>query len=137
MIHRVFLFDKPDDNEWKRILFASDIGHLIHVKPNDNPVIAANYDLNSSLSNNRLFQYMCAGLPIISYNDPRMDAIYDEVGCFSIVDTSELTKNLVNVCNHLLNNSKQRVEMGMNAQKAFDENYNWEKQFSKIHKIIV
>ena len=36
----------------------------------------AEYNLNSSLSNNRLFQYMAAGLPIISYNDERLNDIH-------------------------------------------------------------
>ncbi len=132
MHHRTYLFNRPDDNEWRKILLAADIGHLIHIRPDDNPAVAAVYDLNSSLSNNRLFQYMAAGLPIISYIDPRMDVIYNEVDCFSIVDTANLTTNLIRTCNELLNNKDKRLAMGTNANSAFNEKYNWEKQFKKI-----
>jgi glycosyltransferase involved in cell wall biosynthesis len=135
--HQVYLFDRPDDSIWKKILLGSDIGHLIQLKPKDNPSIAANYDLNSSLSNNRLFQYMAAGLPIISYNDLRMDIIYNYADCFCIVDITNFLNDFQIICDDLLNNNEKRNILGINAKKAFNQKYNWENQFSFIYKQII
>ena len=134
--NKVILFDKPNDIEWKKILLASDIGHLIHLRPDDNPKEAASYDLNSSLSNNRLAQYMAAGLPIISYNDPRMDLIYNEIDCFEIVNTETIRLDIQRILYDLSISHTRRLEMGENARKAFECTYNWESQFNKVYKLI-
>ena len=136
MTQRVCLFNRPDDIDWKQILKASDIGHLIHIRPDNNIKIASNYDLNSSLSNNRLFQYMAAGIPIISYNDPRMNAIHNEVNCFCIADIANFRKDLVHICSELMDNTNKRNSMGINAYEAFCDKFNWDKQFYQISKTI-
>src|ERR1017187_10139575 len=55
--HRAFFWDRPSDEVWKKALQGADIGHLIH-GPFPPGRIIRQYNLNSSLSNNRLFQYM-------------------------------------------------------------------------------
>jgi glycosyltransferase involved in cell wall biosynthesis len=138
LANRVYIFNKPSNSEWKKILLASDIGHLIHIRPDEkeDESIAINYDLNSSLSNNRLFQYMAAGLPIISYNDPRMNSIYNEVDCFSIINTLNYIDEFKRVCIDFQKDNKKLLNMGMNARKAYVEKYHWENQFKIINEKI-
>jgi glycosyltransferase involved in cell wall biosynthesis len=135
---RVCLYDRPDDDEWKKFLLGADIGHLIHIRPDekDNPAIAANYDLNSSLSNNRMFQYMAAGLPILSYNDSRMKEIHNTVDCFSVVNISNLKNELLAKINELIKDKNLRNYKGNNANSAYMNIFNWDFQFNKGLKII-
>lgn len=132
LLNRVYIFNRPDDTEWKQILFASDVGHLIHLKATDNKAAQAVYEYNSSLSNNRLYQYMAAGLSILSYNDPRLQLLYNEVDCFYIVDSNDIVQSLKQAFNGICGNHIRRKEMGKNAFKAFKEKYNWENQFFKM-----
>lgn len=136
MQQRVFLFDRPDDVTWKRILLGSDIGHLIHVRPDENIKASDFFDLNSSLSNNRLFQYMAAGLPILSYKDFRMKKIYYEVDCFEQVDVGKLKLSLIEQLLILVNNEELRLMKGENGRLHFMLKYNWESQFKLIHDFI-
>jgi glycosyltransferase involved in cell wall biosynthesis len=133
---RVFLWIQPDDYTWKKALLGADIGHLIHLRP-ESGSIAANYYLNSSLSNNRLFQYMAAGLPIISYNDPRMNLIYNEVDCFKVVDVNNLVESLIKNINGLYENEQDRIRLGKNGREAHLKKYNWEYQFEPVLEKIV
>ena len=136
MTNRVWLFDRPNDVEWKKILLACDIGHLIHVRPDDNSRIAAVYDLNSSLSNNRLFQYMSVGVPILSYSDKRLDKIYQEINCFSVINVENLQESIFEHLIILAGSRYKRIVLGKNATQAFMKEYNWENQFEKVINII-
>jgi glycosyltransferase involved in cell wall biosynthesis len=132
LLDRVFLLDRIQDEEWKRILCGADIGHLVHIRPRDHSGHAEAYDLNSSLSNNRMFQYMAASLPIISYNDTRMAGIYEEVNCFRVVDQRNLVQDIKDAWLQLASNDDLRLEMGRNGRKAHLEKYNWEYQFGPV-----
>jgi glycosyltransferase involved in cell wall biosynthesis len=134
LTNRIFMFDQPDDYIWKKIMLGSDIGHLIHIRPSDklNSNKAKIFDTNSSLSNNRLFQYMAASLPIIAYNDPRMRNIYSEVDCFKIVDTTDLKISLHSILEYLLSQKNQRIKLGSNGKLAYLNKYNWENEFNQI-----
>jgi glycosyltransferase involved in cell wall biosynthesis len=136
MTERVLLFDRPSDEEWKKILLACDLGHLIHVRPYDNPQIAALYDYNSSLSNNRLFQYMSVGVPILSYNDKRLNKIHNEINCFSVINLENLQESIFEHLRILSRDRNRCIVMGNNARQAFLNEYNWENQFHKVVKKI-
>lgn len=128
---RAFLWRRPTDETWKKALRGADIGHLIH-GPFPSGAPSRLYALNSSLSNNRLFQYMAAGLPIVSYDDPRMRAVHDEIPCFRIVRLSNLKSDLRKVLGELADNSTLRQDLGFAARSAHVSNYNWENQFEKV-----
>jgi len=129
--HRIFLWNRPSDNMWKMALAGADIGHLIH-----GPFITASqkrqYDFNSSLSNNRLFQYMAASIPILSYDDPRMSYIHNEVGCFRVARLSNLAEDIENIWRELGSDSALRKRVGSNGRKAHLNKYCWEIDFSPI-----
>jgi glycosyltransferase involved in cell wall biosynthesis len=128
---RAFLWDRPETHIWKRALQGADVGHLIHgpfVDAYDQEI----YELNSSLSNNRLFQYMAAGLPIIAYNDPRMADLYKEVDCFRVADLGTVERDLRTIFDELGTSPDTRRALGTRAREAHLRNYNWENQFAPV-----
>lgn len=129
---KVFVFSSPSDSEWKMFLLGADLGHLIHTDPGDNSYYSAVLKLNSSLSNNRLFQYMAAGLPIISYQDDRLENLYKDVGCFFVLNTNDLENQIIELCCRLKTDERPKEQMSKKGQAAFHNKYNWEYQFSSI-----
>jgi len=132
---RVFLWNRPDDDTWKLALLGSEIGHLVH-GPFPKGRMERQYELNSSLSNNRLFQYMAAGLPIIAYDDLRMSNLYGEVCCFEVARLSELKNDIISAWRTLGGNRTKRLNYGNSARFAQREKYCWEVQFEPILKKI-
>ena len=128
---RAFLWDRPTDEVWKRALTGADIGHLIH-GPFPPGRMTRLYELNSSLSNNRLFQYMAAGLPIISYDDPRMGELYNEVQCFQVARLDKLEADVLKIWKELGGNLCMRQKLGRAGRLAHINKYNWQMQFAPI-----
>lgn len=128
---RALFWDRPNDEIWKMALQGADIGHLIH-GPFPPGSMTQAYELNSSLSNNRLFQYMAAGLPIIAYDDPRMNDLCAEVDCFKIARLENLKTDLHDIINNLGSHPDVRRALGMTAREAHLQKYNWEIQFAPV-----
>jgi glycosyltransferase involved in cell wall biosynthesis len=122
---------RPTDTEWKKALLGADLGHLIHLRAQDG-LHREMYDTNSSLSNNRLFQYMAAGLPIISYDDIRMSQIHSEIDCFFVADTADLKNAFVRILNQFYATPSRGDTMSKAARNAHLEKYHWEHQFSRV-----
>ena len=133
---RAFLWDRTDDTTWKKAIFGADIGHLVHLPPPSQSSHAGAYALNSSLSNYRLFYYMAAGLPIMSYDDSRLNEMHADVECFRVLKTSSLVQDTINTWLLLNNDPVFRKKLGSNAKNAFLAKYNWENQFSPIEQFI-
>lgn len=132
---RAFLWERPSDEVWKQALLGADIGHLVH-GPFAQGRETRQYDLNSSLSNNRLFQYMAAGLPIVSYDDPRMSLIHEEVNCFRVVRLGNLVEDTRRVLLELAVNSTLRESLGRSGRKAHLTTYCWERQFLNVTSLL-
>jgi glycosyltransferase involved in cell wall biosynthesis len=135
MQRRVFLWEWPSDEVWKKALLGADIGHLIH-GPFPPGRMRRAYELNSSLSNYRLFQYMAAGLPIIAYDDPRMDAIYKEVPCFRVLRPDHQAEDIKTLFLELGNKPQLRRLLGAASRNAHETKYCWEKQFNNVIQTV-
>jgi hypothetical protein len=136
LVRRVFLFDRPNDVVWKLALQGADIGHLIHghfTSPN----LRRLFELNSSLSNNRLFQYMAAALPILSYDDPRMDVIHRDVACFRVAESSRLAGSIQSAWKELAGSASLRASLGAAGRRAHLDKYCWEEQFAPVIERIL
>jgi glycosyltransferase involved in cell wall biosynthesis len=118
-----------------RALQGADIGHLVH-----GPFPAGRaqrlYELNSSLSNYRLFQYMAAGLPILSYEDPRMAQLYEDVRCFRVARLTHLVEDIGAGVRELGRVPATRRELGRAARRAFVTHFNWEHQFAPVLQML-
>jgi glycosyltransferase involved in cell wall biosynthesis len=133
MEKRVFMYGFVEDVIYEKILSASDLGHMIHLEPLNDKKLLDNYKLNSSLSNNRLFQYIAAGLPIISYNDERLNEIHNELGTLFIVDKNSLINSLKYIFNFIVTEKFDTSESSQKLKTLFKDKYNWENQFKKLN----
>ena len=133
--NRVFLWKGPDDETWKNALFGADIGHLIHEKPYKGSPEADIFRLNSSLSNNRIFYYMAAALPILSYEDDRLTDLHRSVDCFQVVSPDDIN-DIKNKWISLSENNNLYDEQSLNSFKAYKTEFSWQIQFSKVRSQI-
>jgi glycosyltransferase involved in cell wall biosynthesis len=133
---RAFLWDRASNEIWKKALQGADIGHLIHGPFPPGPMTRL-FEQNSSLSNLRLFLYMAAGLPIISYDDGRMQEIYDEVPCFHVVRLDNLQQDVLTAWRELGNDEARRKSLGDAGRQAHLEKYYWELQFRPVLDAIL
>jgi hypothetical protein len=132
---RVTIVKSPSDDVWKLCLRGADVGHMIHFRPDDGYSQQA-YDLNSTLSNNRLFQYMAAGLPILVNEDARLDSIMEQVPSFISIRQAFSLADLKAVLKNIVWDFARRRSLGMAGRLAHQKTYNWEHQFEPVYNAI-
>ena len=74
---------------------------------------------------NKLFNYMNAGLPVLSVDFPEMKQIIVEEEC-GILIYDQSVKSIIDAIESLLANPENMRKMGENGQKAVRERYSWE-----------
>lgn len=80
-----------------------------------------------SLGNNKIFEYMAAGIPIITTDFVLWKEIIDKYQCGICVNPHNI-QEISNAIQYLLDNPKKCREMGENGRKAVTEYYNWSSQ---------
>lgn len=78
-----------------------------------------------TLGNQKIFEYMMAGIPIITSHLRLWEQLVKENDCGLVVEPSEV-KTISDAINFLVNNPKEAKRLGDNAHKAVKEKYNWE-----------
>lgn len=73
---------------------------------------------------NKMFEYMSAGLPIITSNYPLWKDIVEGSGCGICVNPLD-PNEIAQAINYIIMNSKEAESMGQNGKKAVLEKYNW------------
>jgi glycosyltransferase involved in cell wall biosynthesis len=132
---RAFFWDRPSDEVWKKALRGADVGHMIH-GPFPSGRWARLSEYNTSLSNYRLYQYMAAGLPILAFDDPRMETAYSEVPCFRVARWANLSCDLTTHIRELAGDPTLRERLGRAGRAAHMERYNWPVQFAPVRDAI-
>jgi glycosyltransferase involved in cell wall biosynthesis len=74
---------------------------------------------------NKLFNYMNAGLPVLSVDFPEMRQIIFEEHCGILIQNQSVGA-IVDGIKVLLSNSENLKQMGENGQRAIRERYSWE-----------
>jgi len=88
---------------------------------------------------NKMFEYMSAGLPIITSNFPMWKEVVEGNQCGICVDPLD-SKAIASAINYILENPKEAQEMGENGLRAVNEKYNWaaeEKTLFKLYKEVL
>lgn len=83
---------------------------------------------------NKMFEYMSAGIPIITSNFPLWREIVEgaECGlCIDPLDPSAIAKAI----EYLIDHSDEAEQMGKNGRLAVEEKYNWRIEEQKIFKL--
>lgn len=79
------------------------------------------------LATNKLFEYMAAGLPVVSTDIPFWRAIVEETQCGIVVDGADAVQ-LADAVRWLLEHPAEAEAMGERAKRAAEERYDWKSE---------
>jgi len=82
----------------------------------------------------KMFEYMAAGLPVISSDIKLWKDIVEETNCGICVNPRE-PKEIADAIKYIIDNPKEAEQMGMNGKKAVIEKYNWGIEERKLFKL--
>ncbi len=88
---------------------------------------------------NKMFEYMSAGLPIVTSNFPLWKEIVKGNNCGICVNPLD-PKEIAKAINYIISNPKEAEQMGKNGKKAVVEKYNWgieEEKLLEVYKEIL
>lgn len=111
-------------NEIKNILQESKVG-LVTLYPTPNYKDALPV---------KMFEYMLAGIPVISSNIPLWKQIIEENNCGICVNPYK-PKEIAEAIKYLIENNEQAEQMGKNGQNAVLKKYNWKNEEQKLIEI--
>lgn len=83
---------------------------------------------------NKMFEYMSAGLPIITSNFSLWKEIVEGNNCGICINPLE-PKEIAEAIGYIMNHSKEAQKMGQNGKKTVLEKYNWQVEEIKLLKI--
>lgn len=84
-----------------------------------------------NLSNNKLFEYMMAGLPVICTDFILWKEVVEKNNCGICVNPHN-KHEIVDAIKFLLNNPETAIQMGKNGRDAIFREYNWSTQSIKL-----
>ncbi len=118
---KVNFLGKKDRQEVAEILLQSKMGIVtFHPEPN-----------HINAQPNKIFEYMAAGLPIITSDFPLWKSIVTKHHA-GICANPLVPKEIADAVNVLLENDQQSIQMGKNGQKAVREVFNWKQEEEKL-----
>jgi glycosyltransferase involved in cell wall biosynthesis len=79
----------------------------------------------------KLFEYMAAGLPVISSDFPVWREIVDSAGCGLLVDPLDLDA-IVGAMQWVADHPDEAEAMGRSGRRAVEERYNWEQEANTL-----
>lgn len=79
----------------------------------------------------KLFEYMAAGMPVISSDFPVWREIIDDAQCGLLIDPMQ-TNDLVQAMQVILSDPAEAQAMGERGRRAVIEKYNWENEALKL-----
>lgn len=81
----------------------------------------------------KMFEYMCAGIPVIASNFELWKQIVEGAGCGICVDPFD-TSAIAIAIDYLVENPQKAKDMGRNGRKAVEEQYCWEAEERRLIK---
>ncbi len=82
----------------------------------------------------RLFEYMAARLPVVASGSEVLQKTIREIGCGVFVREQSAEAFADAVC-HLLNKSKELVELGEAGFRAVLERFNWDREKDSLLRL--
>ena len=79
----------------------------------------------------KMFEYMCAGIPVIASDFPLWREIIQGNNCGLLVDPLDPAA-IANAIDYLVENPREAQRMGENGRKAVEARYNWESEEEKL-----
>jgi len=88
----------------------------------------------TSQGSSKFFEYLAASLPIIASDFPGIGSIVKKYSCGIVVDPSN-ERDIADAALRLLNSPELVSEMGKNARKAFEQEFNWGLEEEKLLQV--
>jgi glycosyltransferase involved in cell wall biosynthesis len=107
-------------------LFDSDIG-IMFVSPDS---LTTRYAQPL-----KLYEYLAAGLPVVASDVPTVRRVVDEWNCGLLVDSGS-PQNIATAILRLATNPSLREELGRNARRAAEMQFNWENEAPKVKRVL-
>lgn len=82
----------------------------------------------------KMFEYMSAGIPVISSNFPLWADIVEKDHCGVCVDPFD-TKEISEQIKWMIEHKEEAKSMGVNGRKAVEEKYNWGTEYVKLDQL--
>jgi len=79
----------------------------------------------------KMFEYMCAGIPVIASDFPLWRQIIQGNNCGLLVDPLEPAA-IAKAIDYLVENPKEAQRMGKNGRRAVEVRYNWDREEKKL-----
>ncbi len=122
-------------NGWKKTIFHGQVNRLelanILAKSKIGIVTFHGVPNHIDAQPNKMFEYMSAGIPIITSNFPLWREVVEGNNCGICVDPNS-PDEISEAINLLMSDDKKAYEMGRNGIKAINEKYNWAKESEKL-----
>ena len=122
---KTFLVEQVSYDKVFEYLHMSDVGVILFL-PEPNHIFAI-----QGGRNNKIFEYMAAGLPILGSDLPGWREKIEEKGYGIVVDPLD-PQAIANGIKKLKDSPDLRTKMGAAGRKDFLEKYNWEKEKNKL-----
>ena len=79
----------------------------------------------------KMFEYMCAGIPVIASDFPLWRSIIDDAQCGLCVDPLA-PQEIANAMDYLITHPDKALVMGKKGRQAVIEKYNWSNEEAKL-----
>lgn len=133
---RVSIISMPTEEVWCQALAAADIGHML-LKIPEKGYLREKWQLNGPVSQNRLFQYLAAGLPVLASEDLRLREFSGECQWLHIVGERWHTPSTIaREWKRIAESPVIRSAASAEGLARFRAELNWEQQFHPVLKRI-
>lgn len=111
-------------DEVARFTTGASVGHALY-----EPLHVNNRYITTA--SNKIMEYMAAGLPILTSDQPGLRALVERYNCGLTADESD-PASIAAAVNALLGDPQRARQMGANGANAFDEEFRYDKQFAPV-----
>jgi hypothetical protein len=133
---RVAIISRPSELVWRQALAVSQIGHMLTQKPCGGYALEK-WILNPPTSNNRLFQYLAAGLTIFAPSESRLRLLMGERSWIKTFPMTSISPDTIAEEWRRVGASRELRPQAKHAGRTlFRREFNWENQFEPVLKRI-
>ena len=127
--YRIFIFKNIDNNLWYEILNNSHLGLCFY----EQNFLSHKFMAGTSTKFNN---YIYANLPMLVNNSNDFIKFKENVDIFEIINP-KMPKDIAKKIQYLLNDSNRYIKIKKNLSKAFDSEFNFDKQFENSYKRFI
>jgi len=124
---KVFFLPAVPPHELAAYTASADLGVMVRLKDRLNVYYSAG-------ATNKLYEYLMAGLPVVTPNYPGFPEVVEQEGVGRCVDPTN-PRDIALAINELLGNREHAEAMRQRALQLARDRYNWETSFEQIHAL--